>query len=111
MVDIGPQLFPACYNFKVTGDGDSTPPGVKFPGAYDTAAPGLNWDLNSTEPYPTVGPDLYVSEYEVELEPKEKVIISPTGEGEEADAAYYDQQYELLKVLGDLVSYFDSIGG
>lgn len=111
MFATGPQFYLTCFNFKVTGDGDATPQGAKFPGAYDMDAPGLNWDLNSTEAYPTVGPDLYVSEYEIELEPRERVVISPTGDGEEADAAYYEQQYEVLKAQGEMTSYFDSIGG
>lgn len=111
MFPVGPQFYLTCFNFKVTGDGDATPEGEKFPGAYDMDAPGLNWNLNSTEPYPTVGPELYVSEYEVDLEPRERVVVSPTGEGEEADAEYYEKQYEALEMQGNITSYFDSIGG
>ncbi|SPO06317.1 uncharacterized protein DNG_09006 [Cephalotrichum gorgonifer] len=107
----GPQFYMTCFNFKVMGDGDATPQGTKFPGAYDMSAPGLNWNLNSTEPYPVDGPALYKSEYTVDLEPKEQVVISPTGNGEEADAVYFEQQYAVLKAQGETTAYFDSIGG
>ncbi|CAI4219785.1 unnamed protein product [Parascedosporium putredinis] len=89
---IGPQFYMTCFNIEVTGDGEATPQGATFPGAYDMEAPGLNFDLNSTDPYPAVGPALYESEYAVDLEPLESVIVSPTGEGEEADEEYYAAQ-------------------
>lgn len=111
MFPIGPQFYLTCFNLKVTGDGKATPKGAKFPGAYDMAAPGLNFNLTSGRPYPPVGPALYKSEYDVELEPKERVVISPTDEGEEADAAYYERQYNVLLQQGEMVAYFDSIGG
>jgi hypothetical protein len=100
-----------CFNFKVTGDGKATPKGVKFPGAYNKNDAGLHFDVDSHDTYPTLGPRVYKSTYDVKLEPKERTIISPTGEGEEADAAYYGRQAEELKRLGALISYIVSIGG
>jgi len=102
-----------CFNFKVTGDGTASPKGVKFPGGYDMKSPGLNWDLNSTEPYPLDGrgPPVYVSKFEADLKPNELVVVSPTGGGEEADKKYWASQDEVLKQQGATTSYFDSIGG
>jgi hypothetical protein len=37
----GAQLYPVCVNVQVTGTGTSTPPGVKFPGAYKPTDPGI----------------------------------------------------------------------
>jgi hypothetical protein len=100
-----------CFNFKVTGKGDATPSGVKFPGAYHADDAGLHFDIQSNKTYPALGPAVYKSKYDVELEPKEHVVISPTGKGEEADAAYYQTQNRVLQQQGALTSYFDSIGG
>ncbi|GAB1317941.1 hypothetical protein MFIFM68171_08151 [Madurella fahalii] len=108
---IGPQFYLTCFNFKITGNGDATPKGEKFPGAYKVDEPGFHFDVKSNETYPTVGPALYKSSYTVELEPKERVVISPTGQGEEADTAYYNTQYDVLAQQGAMTSYFDSIGG
>lgn len=109
---IGPQFYMTCFSFNITGDGTATPQGFKFPGAYDKADPALNWDLTSTDPYPMAGPDLYVSSYDAELEPKQRVVISPTGTNNAtADEAYYQAQYEALVAQGEMTSYFDSIGG
>ncbi|KAL2257294.1 hypothetical protein VTK26DRAFT_373 [Humicola hyalothermophila] len=107
---IGPQFYMTCFNFNITGDGTATPQGYKFPGAYDKADPALNWDLESTEPYPMAGPKLYVSAYDVELEPKPAEVVSPTG-NEATDEEYYQAQYEALVRQGGVTSYFDSIGG
>lgn len=111
MVPVGPQFYMTCFNFKITGDGNATPEGVKFPGGYHTTDPGLHFDVDSTDPYPTVGPPVYQSMYEVNLEPKEHTIISPTGQGEEADAAYFEKQDGALKKLETLISYIVSLGG
>lgn len=111
MFQTGPQFYLTCFHFKVTGDGKATPDGAKFPGAYNMSEPGLNFDIYSDEPYPMAGPAVYKSEYTVELEPKEQVVISPTGQGEEEDAAYYEAQYKVLLAQGEMTSYFDSIGG
>jgi hypothetical protein len=113
MFSIGPQFYMGCFNFKVTGDGTATPKGAKFPGAYDMDAPGLNWDLNSTDPYPLEGrgPPVHRSGLEADLEPRERVVVGPTGQGEEADQAYYLQQERALRQQGATTSYFDSIGG
>jgi hypothetical protein len=107
---IGPQFYMTCFNFNITGDGHAVPQGYKFPGAYDKADPALNWDLNSTDPYPMAGPDLYVSAYDVDLEPKEVVTISPTNDAA-GDQKYYEAQYKALVAQGGVTAYFDSIGG
>jgi hypothetical protein len=107
---VGAQFYMTCFNFKITGSGTATPKGVKFPGAYKRDDTGLHFDINSTEPYPTLGPALYKSMYDVRLEPREHVVISPTGKGEEADAAYYERQDGALKQLGALIARLVSIG-
>jgi len=111
MFPIGPQFYMTCFNFKVTGDGKATPKGAKFPGAYDLASPGFHFNLSSSEPYPTVGPAVYKAAYDVRLEPKESVIVSPTNNGTDSDAAYYNMQYQVLSAQGAVTSYFESIGG
>jgi hypothetical protein len=108
---IGPQFYMTCFNFKVTGNGSATPKGAKFPGAYDAADPALFFDLKSNNSYPLAGPRVHKSEYQVELPPRERVVVSPTGQGEEADEKYYKLQYEALRQQGEMTSYFDSIGG
>ena len=100
-----------CFNFNITGNGNAAPQGVKFPGAYRMNDPGLHFDIKSNGPYPTLGPQIYKSTHDVILEPKERIIVSPTDKGEEADAAYYEQQDGALKQLGALISYIVSIGG
>ena len=111
MVPVGPQFYMTCFNFKVTGNGTATPEGVKFPGGYHKTDPGLHFDVNSTGPYPTVGPPVYKSMYDVQLEPKAPTIISPTGQGDAADAAYFERQDEALKQLETLISYIVAMGG
>ena len=107
---IGPQFYMTCFNFNVTGSGTATPKGAKFPGAYDMADPALNWDLNSTAPYPLAGPKVYTSAYAANLEPNKLVTISPTLDAD-GDVKYYDAQYKALEAQGGVTSYFDSIGG
>jgi len=111
MVPVGPQFYMTCFNFKVTGTGNATPKGVKFPGAYNKADPGLHFDVNSTDPYPPVGPPVYQSTYDVTLEPKEHTIISPTGQGEAADTAYFERQDGARKQLETFISYIVARGG
>jgi hypothetical protein len=100
-----------CFNFKVTGDGSATPKGVKFPGAYDPDSPGLHYDLKSNLSYPTNGPAVYESSYTVSLTPRDLVVISPTGNGTEADNTYYTTQNIALALQAQNSAYFDSIGG
>jgi hypothetical protein len=111
MVPISPQLYMTCFNIKVTGNGNATPKGVTFPGAYHKDDLGLHWDINSTDPYPTVGPPLYKSSYNVALQPKEPTMISPTGQGEAADTAYFAKRDAALSQLEALIAYIVSIGG
>jgi len=109
---IGPQFYMACFNFKVTGDGTATPKGVTFPGGYDLAKdPGLTFNLSSNKPFTPIGPPLYKSAVSVNLKPKELTVISVTGNGTEADKAYYATQSQVLKSQAAMTEYFDSIGG
>ncbi len=109
---IGPQFYMACFNLKVTGAGTATPKGVTFPGGYSLENdPGLKFDLNSGKPFPPVGPALYKSKYAVDLKPNAQVVVSPTGNGTDADNAYYQTQYQVLQAQGAMTGYFDSIGG
>jgi hypothetical protein len=111
MFPIGPQFYMHCFNFKVTGTGTATPKGVKFPGAYHPDDPGLHYDLKSNASYPTLGPALYKSSFDAQLEPKQRLVVSPTGQGADADTAYYLAQYQALVQQGVVTSYFDAIGG
>jgi len=110
MFPIGPQFYMACFNFRVTGNGTATPKGATFPGAYNMSEPGLHYDLKSNKPYPPVGPPLYKSKYSVELQPRETVIVSPTGNAT-TDAAYYKRQERVLADQQATTQFFDSIGG
>lgn len=109
---VGPQFYMTCFNFKVTGNGTAAPKGAKFPGAYSASEPGLHFDVKSNATsFPPVGPAVYRSKYDVILEPKEHVVVSPTGQGNASDATYYQNQYNALQQQGAITSYFDSIGG
>jgi len=115
MLPIGPQFYMGCFNFKVTGNGDATPKGVKFPGAYRADEPGMRFDVRNQssdgKSYTPLGPTVYNSRFSVNLPPKELTVVSPTGKGAEADAAYFQTQSTFLERQGAITSYFDSIGG
>jgi hypothetical protein len=100
-----------CFNFKVTGNGTATPKGMPFPGAYDPSSPGLHYNLKSNLTYPTNGPALYKSSYNLTLPPKDMTIVSPTGRGRDADNTYYQTQNRVLVIQSKNSAYFDSIGG
>lgn len=109
---VGPQFYITCFNVEVSGDGTATPPGMAFPGAYEKDAPGLWFDLDSdTNVYPFAGPPLYKSSYGVELKPNDFVILSPTGQGEEADEAYYAAQNKSLEFQVEINTEIDANGG
>ncbi|KAL1839512.1 hypothetical protein VTJ49DRAFT_1450 [Mycothermus thermophilus] len=107
---IGPQFYMTCFAFNITGDGTATPQGYKFPGAYKDDDPALHWDLELGEPYPMAGPKIYVPEYDVQLEPKPEVIISPTNNAT-ADEEYWKAQADALAAQAATTEFFDSIGG
>ncbi|KAK0657875.1 glycosyl hydrolase family 61-domain-containing protein [Cercophora newfieldiana] len=116
MLPVGPQFYMTCFNFQVTGGGDASPEGVKFPGAYRADEPGMRFDVRNASTsvdkrYTPLGPAVYKSRYSVELTPKEVTMVSPTGGGAEADASYYQAQKVFLEQQGAIVAYFDSIGG
>lgn len=100
-----------CFNVEVSGNGTATPTGMAFPGAYQKDAPGLWFDLDSDAEYPFAGPPLYKSEYEVELKPNNFVVLSPTGQGEEADALYYAAQNRSLQFQETINTEIDANGG
>lgn len=103
-----------CFNFKVTGSGTATPKGSTFPGAYSKDEPGFKYDVFNTTtdlPYPPVGPPLYKSEFNAHLEPKELVVVSPTGKGDAADATYFSYQETVLKAQSATTEAFDAAGG
>lgn len=108
---LGPQFYLTCFNFEITGDGTSEPEGIPFPGAYEKDAAGLWFDLESDADYPFAGPSLYESEYTVDLEPNDFVVLSPTGQGEEADAVYYDAQNATLQFQVTINTQIDANGG
>ena len=103
-----------CFNFNVTGGGTATPKGAKFPGAYAATDAGFHYDIYDEKqpPYPAVGPALYRSAFAVPASPpKDRVVISPTGQGPEADAAYYKRQDAALKRQQATDAFFDAVGG
>jgi len=109
---IGPQSYINCLNIKVVGDGTATPKGTPFPGGYDLKKdPGLTYNLSSPEPFTPIGLPLHKSATAVQLKPKDLVIISPTGNGTEADTVYYAAQKKTLEAQAAMTEYFDSIGG
>ncbi|KAM7200331.1 Glycosyl hydrolase family 61 domain containing protein [Naviculisporaceae sp. PSN 640] len=111
---IGPQFYMTCFNFKVTGTGTATPKGYTFPGAYKKDEAGWKYDVFNTtvsNPYPSVGPPLYKSSFEVDLAPKELTVVSPTGKGEAADATYFSYQDAVLKAQSATTEAFDAAGG
>jgi len=106
-----------CFNFNVTGGGNATPKGTTFPGAYALSDPGFHFDIydtNSTASYPSVGPAAYKSTIpgsEAGGPAKERVVISPTGQGAEADTRYYRQQNAAIQRQVAMDAWFDSMGG
>ena len=84
---------------------------VLIAGAYEKLAPGLWFDLKSNASYPFPGPALYKSQRTAKLEPKELVILSPTGLGAEADATYYAAQNRSLEFQVRITTQLDAIGG
>lgn len=59
--DLGAQFYPVCINFKITGNGNAKPSGVKFPGAYKRTDPGILVNIyNGISNYIIPGPAPYV---------------------------------------------------
>jgi hypothetical protein len=107
----GPQFYFTCFNFNVTSDGTATPKGEKFPGAYKAGEPAWTFNLTAGVPFVPAGPPVYKSSYHVELAPRELVVISPTGQGQEADDAYYKQQAQSLNMQYEINTRIDADGG
>ncbi|TFK21798.1 glycoside hydrolase [Coprinopsis marcescibilis] len=58
----GVQLYPACVQIEVTGNGTAFPSSfVSFPGAYTQETPGMIFDVwnDGGVPYPLPGPDVW----------------------------------------------------
>ncbi|KAK4446703.1 glycosyl hydrolase family 61-domain-containing protein [Podospora aff. communis PSN243] len=113
LLPVAAQFYMTCFNVRVTEGGDATPKGVKFPGAYKADEKGMRFDVKGGDGrgYTPLGPEVYWSEYDVEMEEKEVKVVSPTGQGEAADEAYWNAQKVFLERQGGIVAYFDSIGG
>jgi hypothetical protein len=61
----GAQLYPVCINVKVTGSGTVTPPGVKFPGAYNPKDPGILDNIYfGPNAYTAPGPPVYQGKHD-----------------------------------------------
>jgi len=116
---VGAQFYPHCFSVEVVGGrGTAVPEGVKFPGAYRVEDEGMRFDVRGGgggKRYTPLGPEVYKGQDAgggiVDLEERETVVVSPTGNGAEADAAYFEAQRVFLEQQGAIVSYFDSIGG
>ncbi|GKT45162.1 putative endo-beta-1,4-glucanase D [Colletotrichum spaethianum] len=54
----GAQFYMTCYQIRVTGGGSALPAGVKFPGTYSAADPGIQVDIwgNGFSQYTIPGP-------------------------------------------------------
>ncbi|TDZ24660.1 putative endo-beta-1,4-glucanase D [Colletotrichum orbiculare MAFF 240422] len=56
----GAQYYMSCYQLKIEGSGTAKPEGVKFPGAYKAADPGLLINIyNAITDYVVPGPAVY----------------------------------------------------
>jgi hypothetical protein len=86
-----------CFNIEVTGDGNATPSGAKFPGAYKHFRndPGLYFDIYwGVTPYPIPGPPLYVpKEQAPALKALPHEVISPMGNMAD-DIFWYQQMFK-----------------
>jgi cellulase len=45
----GPQFYTHCFNVEILGNGNATPAGVKFPGAYQPNDPGVKFFLGQKD--------------------------------------------------------------
>jgi lytic cellulose monooxygenase (C1-hydroxylating) len=45
----GPQFYTHCFNVEISGNGNATPDGVTFPGAYKRDDPGVKFNLRATQ--------------------------------------------------------------
>jgi hypothetical protein len=90
----GRQHFISCFNVKVTGHGNATPDGVRFPGAYKPRDPGLYFDIyRNITPYPIPGPRPHVpSTPAPALEELPYVQVMPMGSLVE-DMKYFNHMY------------------
>ncbi|KAK3326773.1 glycosyl hydrolase family 61-domain-containing protein [Apodospora peruviana] len=117
-VDSKANIKPGNYvvRHEVTSNGTVTPASVTFPGGYKKDEPGFKYDIFNTTvpplPYPFVGPAVYVpSSSFPPLTPKERVVVSPTGQGEAADKTYLDYQEKVLTAQSATTESFDAAGG
>jgi len=111
---IAPQFYVSCYNVEVVGSGTASPPGVKFPGAYNSRDPGIDYDIFvGNKKYIIPGPPAYKpSGVAPKLEPHPLRIISPTGTGDKKqDEAYLRLRDQYLANQAKTTDYFQSIGG
>jgi hypothetical protein len=109
---VAPQSYVSCYNVEVTGNGTVTPPGVKFPGAYEPKDPGLNFDIFvNNRDYPIPGPKVYKpSGPAPKLTPNPIKVISATGDSKQDDD-YVKSMAKELKQWETITDFFQSIGG
>jgi hypothetical protein len=102
-----PQFYVHCYSIVITGDGTSTPPGVKFPGAYPKKDPGVTFILGNTARYPSYvspptfgftaakdlrpvpGPPVYKGQYKSPIGPQ----VKPTAEQLGTFPAPFESKY------------------
>lgn len=66
----GPEFYPHCFNIEIQGNGDKTPDGIRFPGAYSKTDMGLYqslWTSTGIERdwayYTIPGPPRYAGAY------------------------------------------------
>ncbi|KAK0632917.1 hypothetical protein B0T14DRAFT_491182 [Immersiella caudata] len=81
------------------------------PGTYKPGELAWIFNLTASVPFVPAGPPLYRSSYDVQLAHKGVVVVSPAGQGKEADNAYYKQQALSLDMQYQINSRIDANGG
>jgi len=107
-----PQFYTHCFNIEISGNGTSSPSGVKFPGGYSKNDPGVTFILGNQGKYASYtvpGPAVYKGKYD--LPAGSKPVL--TSEQRFVFPPEFETKYETL--LGKMnawsdraVEFFDS---
>jgi len=101
----GPQFYTHCFNVEISGNGNATPEGVTFPGAYKRNDPGVKFSLRATQSakdnYVIPGPPTYVGKYEAPIGERPVVRAEDTG----AFPPEFEAKYRAYKLKSDKSMY------
>jgi len=101
----GPQFYTHCFNVEISGNGNATPEGVTFPGAYKRNDPGVKFNLRATQEakdsYVIPGPPKYVGKYDPPV--GERSIVTPKDTG--AFPPEFEAKYQEYKLKSDKSMY------